>query len=81
MKNARSIHFYFDHTKICLGTKIYYTYTYGSFFRPEIKVEEEEPERPKISEQDIIEKARELKKKREEEERKIVEEKHLQLFM
>lgn len=57
---------------------MYYTDT---VFRSELKVEEEVPERPRVSEQDLIEKANELKRQREEEDRKIVEEKQLQLFM
>lgn len=50
------------------------------YTRPELKLEEE-PENPKISQEDLIEKARKIKEKSDEEERKLVEEKRLQMFM
>lgn len=50
------------------------------YTRPELKLEEE-PEKPKIVQEDLIEKAKEIKKRIDEEERKLVEEKRLQMFM
>lgn len=50
------------------------------YTRPELKLEEE-PENPKIVQEDLIEKAREIKERTDEEERKLVEEKRLQMFM
>ncbi|XP_026821430.1 golgin subfamily A member 6-like protein 6 [Rhopalosiphum maidis] len=48
--------------------------------KPELKIEEE-PENPKIVQEDLVEKARALKEKSDEEERKLVEEKRLQMFI
>lgn len=50
------------------------------YIRPELKIEEE-PENPKVVQEDLIEKARKIKEKSDEEERKLVEEKRLQMFM
>jgi len=50
-------------------------------FRTELKEEEQLSEQPKITVDDFLEKAEELKKKDNEEERKLVEQKRLQMFM
>lgn len=50
------------------------------YTRPELELEKE-PEKPEIVQEDLIEKAREIKERSDEEERKLVEEKRLQMFM
>ncbi|CAI6375952.1 unnamed protein product [Macrosiphum euphorbiae] len=67
--------------KKCLYNQIKRMVECGMKANEHLFIEEEEPENPKVVQEDLIEKARKIKEKSDEEERKLVEEKRLQMFI